>query len=351
MKKEIFLETICSFIILMIVLAFSTFSQAQTPKPFTTLEQKLYEASKKEGQVEWWDEHSLTEATAYINAFEARYPGVKVIFWGAQEDTRNEKYFMDHQSGRHTLDIHSTNQYLRYKKEGLLTDLSDLIEDVGYPKDYHTSDSLGTAIEFTLYGGAYNAKRVQPNDVPRSWEDLLDPKWKGKIAMDRRMKLFIFFTEYWGEEKVVDYLKKLKEQKPIFSKGGTLMATMLGAGEFPIALDVLLHRIIIMQRKGSPVTWMPINPIVLRPVQPNVVLRHAPHPNAAKLFLRYWMSNEGQALVDKIRIKGNPLPGTGTAPSKVVEKLGLKIHSASEWTLANMNRLEKLYQVAIGYKQ
>jgi iron(III) transport system substrate-binding protein len=201
-------------------------------------------------------------------------------------------------------------------------------------------------MEHTVKGATYNTKMVSPNDVPRSWEDLLDPRWKGKIALEINMDVFIYLTTTWGEEKMIAYLKKLREQAPIFTQGVTQTMTLLTAGEFPIAVSMSLHRTLILQAQGAPVAFAPISPVADEFVA-YVTVVDAPHPNSAKLFLRWLMTTEAQSMVDKIRRKGNPLPGSGTLQSKAIEQLGLKVQAAPSWDY-NFERLGQLYHMSLG---
>lgn len=81
------------------------------------------------------------------------------------------------------------------------------------------------------------------------------------------------------------------------------------------------------------------------------VLREAPHPNAAKLFLRWWMTPEGQLFTDKLRLKGNPMPGSQTSQSKTIEKMGVEIYSCPVWEVESIKGLEELYGQAVGLKK
>lgn len=354
MKKGMFLGKICLVIILAGVLVVSICAHAQTPKPTapssaTALEKRLYQAALKEGQLNWWDQHSLKEATVWIKEFNNKYPGIKVEYFEGTEDVISEKYLAEYKAGRATADTVQPEPLRPFREQKLLLDLSDIIKDANYPLQFCLKELTGATFEFSLLAAAYNTKMVSPQEVPRSLEDLLNPKWKGKINLESRLKFFLYTTEHYGEEWMINYLKKLREQKPTFSKGSTASMTLLSAGEFPIVVGVNLHRIVIMSNQGQPVGLVPISPIGYNPLNVTCIPKTAPHPNAAKLFIRWWMSPEGQALNDKIRFKGNPLPGSGTSQSKILEKYGIKVFTLTEWVNDNEDRLGKLYQDASGF--
>ncbi len=349
MRKMVFLAWMFLVIILFLAQFFTPYALAQASK-LTPLEEKLYQAALKEKELVWWDQHSLKEAGEVIKEFNKKYPGIKITYFEGTTDVTLEKFFAEYKAGRASVDLLTAGSHLPFKKENLLTDLSDIIKDVNYPLTFCTKDLSGTTVDFGVYGVAYNTGIVSPQNVPKSWEDLLDPKWNGKINIEPRLKVFIFGTEHWGEKWIVDYLKKLRNQKPTFSKGVTQTMTLLTAGEFPIAVSIYLHRVNIMQGQGAPVAWAPINPAITGGTSPSLIPKTASHPNAAKLFLRWEISTEGQVFADKIRFKGNPMPGSGTSQSRIMEKLGIKIFSATDWAFENQERLETLYCDALGVK-
>jgi iron(III) transport system substrate-binding protein len=183
--------------------------------------------------------------------------------------------------------------------------------------------------------------------VAHSFEELLDPRFKGKINVESRMKMFITLTPAWGEERVVDYLQKLGRQNPTFTKGTTYTLTLLGAGEFPVGVGLSIHGMLKIKRRGAPLAMMPISPLADK-LSPHVVMTDAPHPNAAKLFTHWIISKEGQLFMDKVRRKGSPLPGAGTSQSKLVEKMGLDVVTAVTWDM-NFGGLQEKYEKAIGF--
>ena len=227
--------------------------------------------------------------------------------------------------------------------------LQDIVKDTGFPKESVTPDFDAVGIEHTIRGVSYNTRLVAPKDVPRSWEDLLDPKWKGKIAIENTMSVFITLTDTWGEKNIIGYLRQLREQNPLFNSGVTNTMTLLGAGEFPIAINTLLSNTLILQSRGQSMDFAPISPMADK-FAPYVVVKNAPHPNAAKLFIRWLMGSEGQSMVDKVRKKGNPMPGSGTVQSKALEKLGIRVVMVPAWGL-DYKSLQDTYQEAVGFRR
>jgi len=150
MKRWPLLKTTSLVIILAGILVVSINATAQTPTEATTLEKKLYQAAKIEGKLDYWDSLSLKEAGLFIKAFNNRYPGIEVSFWEGNSAQCDDKYFAESQAGRKPVDVMQINWYRKYKEEGRLTELSDIVKDAGFPKEFCTKDFDAVAIEHTL---------------------------------------------------------------------------------------------------------------------------------------------------------------------------------------------------------
>jgi iron(III) transport system substrate-binding protein len=141
---------------------------------------------------------------------------------------------------------------------------------------------------------AYNTKAVSPKDVPRRWEDFLEVKWKGKIQVPVYLDGWsTLLAQMWGEERTILYLRGLKEQKPIFGRF-TEIQTRLASGEYPLAVVQLAPFVIQGQEKGAPVAFATEVKPALVMVNLMAVVKNARHPSAAKLFVAFALTPEGQ---------------------------------------------------------
>src|SRR3972149_2457661 len=121
-------------------------------------------------------------------------------------------------------------------------------------------------------------------------------------------------------DKGLDYMKKLKEQKPVFSKGHSEGHAMVIAGDIKILAIGYLYHALVSQDKGAPVEWVRNRPVIFS--GPSMVLmKSAQHPNAAKLLLEWSLSPEGLKAIEDINSLGTPFPGSGTKQAKLVEGL------------------------------
>jgi ABC-type Fe3+ transport system substrate-binding protein len=172
-------------------------------------------------------------------------------------------------------------------------------ETEAYGKEHTDPEHYWSPTRFSYLGACYNTNLVKPGDLPKSFQDLLDPKWKGKIAWSSTViGAMLFITgvrNFMGEEKAREYLTKLATQNvaPIASANRVVVDRVM-AGEYALCLDAFLHHPIISARKGAPVAPLPLDP-VLTVVSSVMLPKSSPHPHAAMLFIDYLLSKEGQA--------------------------------------------------------
>ncbi|HEX3246590.1 MAG TPA: extracellular solute-binding protein [Chloroflexota bacterium] len=325
----------------------STGSGANT-SPGNLIDQ-VYEAAKKEGKLVWWDQHTLEVSQRYIETFKKKYPGVDVEYFNQTADELKTKAVAEARAGRISFDvIDSGNNYAAYKEAGIFADNSDVILAAGVaPGDIFE----GTySPEYTVNGIAFNPTLVKAEDLPKTWDGFLDPVWKGKLAIETRFRSFVYGTAFMGgEEKVVEYLSKMKEQNPRLTKGDAESNTLLVAGEYPILVGAYLHNSVKYEPKGQPWGFAPLSEVYVGPQGPGyTVPEKAPHRQAGRLFLHWFVGPEGIALMDELRFKGNPAPGSGTGPSKYLEARNMVPRTATLEYEINYPKYEKRYGVALG---
>ncbi|MFQ5849667.1 MAG: extracellular solute-binding protein [Candidatus Binatia bacterium] len=252
----------------------------------------LVKAAKKEGKVVWWS-HPDPECRPFMIApFEKQY-GIEVEHTEYTTAQIVQRVLIEGAAGLYTVDVAnlSVHHVPRLEKKGLLKKLP-------YKKDVRTFRDVpqvlspnGTAfIGWTMPRSlAYNTKKVPKDQVPETYEDVLNPKWKGKISVDTDLKEYIILAQAWGMEKTRDYLKRLGDLKPKFHPNNTVITQMIAAGEVYMGPGVI-RRIAVneFKGKGAPVDWRPLKPAVPLDLLLQGVMSNAPHPNAAKLFA-YWV--------------------------------------------------------------
>jgi iron(III) transport system substrate-binding protein len=157
---------------------------------------------------------------------------------------------------------------------------------------------LWNAYHYLVVGLAYNKNLVKSSEVPKTYQDLLLPRWRGrKMSLDRDAgDVFGALLDSWGEKEGIDYFRRLAKQEVLIRSGYTLQAQLLAAGEVEIVPWSHLQRPLLMADSGAPLGIGFLEPVVSK-AQVLLLARRAAHPHAAALFIDWSLSEEGQAFV------------------------------------------------------
>ena len=257
------------------------------------------DATGGEREVVWYTAMNTPDAAPLRKRFLEKYPDVNLtilrqpgekIRTRILTETRAGKFFWDVVSFNH-LDMDALAQ------EGLLAAYSSPETRSGFPGGAVDPEGRWAAIYVRQYVIGYNTRSVPAHEAPKSWEDLLAPRWKEKFAMDESdVEWYAAMLDYLGAEKGSAFMRSLAQQNPQFRRGHSLLAKLLIAGDFPLAL-VHAAEMDEARRAGAPVDWVrTLDPVITSPSQVAVSAR-APHPNAGRLLVDLLLSAEGQALI------------------------------------------------------
>jgi iron(III) transport system substrate-binding protein len=181
---------------------------------------------------------------------------------------------------------------------------------------------------------------VNKKDAPKSYQDLLDPRWKDKLGMDAdEGEWFAGLITVWGREKTVDYFRNLMKQNPSLRRGHTLLANLNAAGEFSVAVNLFGYRVMEMKEKGETIDLVNADPVMVRPAH-LALARRAPHPNAAKLYIDFVLSVPGQQVLASV---GRTVvrPGVKLKYPELTE--GVKLYPIKPEMAKNYEEISKLY--------
>lgn len=261
-------------------------------------DQRLLEGARKEGTVVLYTSLNLKDSVPITEAFEKKYPGVKVTLWRAGSEKVLNRAVTEARAGRYSPDVIETNgpEMEALYREKILTPFFSPhfkdIPEVAFPEHRHY-----VADRFNFFVLGYNTNLVKADEVPNTYEDLLDPRWHGKVAIEAGdSDWFAAVVKSMGEEKGLAYFRKLAATKPQIRTGHTLIAELLAAGEMPMAATVYNQNVERLRLKGAPIAWKPLEPTFGRPNAIGIAAR-APHPHAALLFTDFMLSQEGQELI------------------------------------------------------
>jgi iron(III) transport system substrate-binding protein len=144
---------------------------------------------------------------------------------------------------------------------------------------------------------AYNKAKLKAEDIPKSYEGFLDPKWKGRIALEATDSEWMGgVVKSWGEARGMAFFRKLAEMKPEMRKGHVLLVQLIASGEVDVGLTAYYANAESFKRRGAAVDWAPVEPMIARP-QGIGVARNAPHPHAALLFADFMLSPQAQEML------------------------------------------------------
>jgi iron(III) transport system substrate-binding protein len=270
---------------------------------------KLEKAAQTEGSVVWYTSIALGESSRYVDLFQKRYPSIKVNLVRSNSSRMAQRYSAEYQAGTFLADILDTGDTTIefFRRKGMLQAYySPLAEK--FDRRFVQNQNFWIANRATMTVLGYNTRLVKPAEAPTRYEDVLDPKWKDKISLEREdSQWFMALLEHWGEPKAKAFFHRLRGQNPRIRTGHTLQAQLIAAGEDALSPDVHSGGIAAAQRAGAPVDWVNLDPVV---AANNVaaLARNAPHPNAALLFLDFMLSKDGaqQILRDVNRIPTHP---------------------------------------------
>jgi iron(III) transport system substrate-binding protein len=287
-------------------------------------EARLIEAAKKEGKVVFWIGGTAKDWEHVFTKFRQRYPFLVTEHWRADDAEIYQKLTTEARAGLFNVDVSGADiEYVQELKKAGMMRKYDWPNTSGWSPQHKDREGYWIAHHIPCLVAAYNTDLVSAAEAPKSWEDLLNPKWKGAISMDKDGGDWVLMLwAAWGKEKTVSYLKNLVKNNIVLGTGSRARTEMLTAGALKIDLRLNLHQIPEYQKKGAPLEWVRTDPILSRP-GPLFIAERAPHPNAALLFADWFTSLDGQQAYYEVSGKLVPDP---RVKSQVGEALkGLRV--------------------------
>ncbi|HZP76776.1 MAG TPA: extracellular solute-binding protein [Pseudolabrys sp.] len=262
----------------------------------------LIEAARKEGKLGWYTVMDLPVAEKLAKAFEAKYAGIAVRVERSGSE-RNFQRIMQEQSSRifavDTVNSADAAHFVVWKRQGLLAPY--VPEEVAkyFPPEHRDADGLFATSRVWLSSLGYNTSLVKPEEAPKSFADLLDPKWAGKMVKGHPAYSGTIMTATfqiardlgWG------YLEKLAQQRVMQVQSSTDPPKKLALGERAVMADGNDYNVVQLKESGRPVEVVYPSEGTPLIVGPNGVFKSAPNPNAARLFQSFLLSREAQQLL------------------------------------------------------
>ena len=271
---------------------------APPPEPVT---QALIDAARKEGQVNYYTSTDLPVAEKVAKAFEAKYPGIAVRVERSGAERVFQRIGQEYASNIHAVDVVNSSDaahFIVWKRDGILAPY--VPEDVArYPAEHRDVDGQFASFRVWLSIIAYNTNLVKPEDAPKSFADLLDPKWKGKIVKAHPGYSGTIMTATYQMQRDLgwSYFEKLAKQNIMQVQSSADPPKKLDLGERAVMADGNEYNIFQLKEAGRPVE--PVyategSPLI---IGPNGIFKSSPNPNAAKLFQSFCLGREAQQLI------------------------------------------------------
>jgi len=286
---------LCASLVLVV-----TFSSVVAAAPEEKGRVEIIEKAKKEGSLMIYTTTTITDFIELKASFEKKYPFLKVNAYQSGTVNLFVRAETEYKAGRNVVDVPMGTLWAAqwWFDAGLLGIYKSPEREAipEYAKDadgYWTSDYINVGVI------AYNTKLVPPDKIPKSYQDLLNPWWKGKVALDD--------TGFWwyscmydilGKDKGRNFLQKLAQQKIRISRGQPLKVQLLAAGELFAIIQAFNNQVELLKKKGAPIDWIaPIDQPTIMVPHTIAIAKNAPHPNAARLYIDFILSKEGQQIL------------------------------------------------------
>jgi iron(III) transport system substrate-binding protein len=280
------------------VTAFAASVKAASPEPVSITPQ-LIEAATKDAKVILYSSMDLPVGEKLGKAFEAKYPGIEVQIERSGSERLFQRLAQEFGSGIRAADVINTtdaSHIITWKRNGWLAPF--VSEDMAryFLAGYRDPDGMSATSRIYLSSIAYNTNLVKPEDAPKGFADLLDPKWAGKIVKGHPAYSGTIMTATFQlvRELGWDYFEKLSKQRVMQVQSSTDPPKKLSLGERAVMADGNEYGVVLLKEAGQPVE--PVYPIEGAPTisGPTAVFASAPHPNAARLFQAWLHTRETQ---------------------------------------------------------
>ena len=314
--------------------------------------QRLYEAAKKEGKLVLHDGGAIEEITPIIQAFEKRFPGISVQVIVQPAPSIVQRLIVEAQANKLSIDAGKASiggPLIELNNRGLMKklDLTKVIDidpaNIWGGGILHVQTSVVPII-------IYNTNLVSKADEPKTWEDLLNPKWKGgKIYLSGVgiVNASMFFTR--KESDVVEYLKKLRNQELVIKVDPRACTADVSSGEAYIG-EAFARVFIAAKQRGAPVEIAPIGPQMYIP-DGVFVMSAAPHPNAAELWTAWRQTPEGRELTLKYAGEAPEIKCTNSPSAQALCDKGIKLRVLQSMEDARLRgEYQEKVQVLLGMK-
>jgi iron(III) transport system substrate-binding protein len=254
------------------------------------------EARKERGTVRWYTALNVNGSQPLAEAFEKKHPFLKVVINRLSNERIMNRILAEAKAGAPQFDVTSFAYLPILAEKGLLARYQSP-QTRAYLDGFFDPKGQWVSMYSNLIVLGYNTRQVSPAAAPKDWPDLLDPRWNDKLGMDPEVGAWYgAMSQYMGKEKGEKFFNALARQKIHWRRGHSLLAQLMTAGEFPLAL-VYAFNISQLQRSGAPVQWVTSAKPIVATTSGVGISAKTDAPASSKLFVDFALSPEGQKTI------------------------------------------------------
>ena len=273
---------------------------AAVPVPLTPPDPQLADKARREGSLNLYASMAEKDLQQLVAAFTARHK-VEVKVWRSGKNKVLQRALAEAQAGRRSVDVvhNPAPEMEALYQEGGLQPLRLALHD-GLIATALPAHRAWAGLRVYLFAMAYNTDKVRADELPKRWEDLLDPRWKGRLGIEAKdQEWFVTWAQAMGEARGIKLLRDIAASNGLSVRNGhALLTNMVSSGEVPLAVVTYSFLPEQAKRRGAPVNWFVVPPAIAY-TDGIGIARQAPHPAAARLFYEFALT-EGQALLAQL---------------------------------------------------
>ena len=263
-------------------------------------------AATREGNLMIYGTTQIDHMHALIKHFNQKYPAIKANYHRQGTTAVYERILREQRAGLFNADVYGGIGGLQawlLAQKGALTPYSSA-ERATISNNLKDKDGYWTAAYTVSFVSAFHTRQVARTDAPRSYEDFLLPKWKGKMWLNEDdIEWYATLFEIMGKEKATQFTQRLAQQDLRYGRDPSLAIELLCAGEFPLMIGIHFHHTERLKQKGCPLDWVVAEPGYKRPPIAIGLAKNAPHPAAGKLFIDFILSRDGQKAIQNVALR------------------------------------------------
>jgi ABC-type Fe3+ transport system substrate-binding protein len=303
--------------------------------------------AKEEKTLVVYNSMELIDASALVEAFKKRHPYIEAKLFRLGGTQMPVRVLQEHRAGVHLADVIQAGDFVFYEiSRADLFQPYDSPERRAYPDDFKDKEGVWTSTSHNAGVISYNSSLVKPDDAPKSYADLLNPKWKGKMLLDiNGPEWYAGMLQVLGREKGLQFMKSLAKQELNFRQSKVLANQVLTSGEFSVLVNNYEHLVQTVKKKGAPVNSVAADPVLSR-VHTIALTRNAPHPNVGRLYIDFVLSEEGQKI---LRGFGRSSSRKGIDPDEL-QKKGVKLYVTDMSLAKDLAVIDKEFKDIFGIK-